>query len=168
MNNLEKHFVIKPVLHKNFYKRITFAICFVAIMIIAAAFDGGEFDLGLFVFQIIMFSIIFYIIFRFEYRIIDVDSDCYIYKGLVRKIRVEYQNIDGIDIIEKEVSKNKSYSLLVAEGSEEHYWQISGIQVYRRDELEQLIKRIGYRSNTSNSELSKVIDKLDSVGWLHD
>jgi|LGVF01.2.fsa_nt_gb hypothetical protein len=165
MNKLELPYVIKPVLHKNFFVRLTIFLLFIIVMVISVSYENGKFDIGMLVYQSVMMSLMLYVVIRFSYRTIEVNDDQYIYKGLMRKIKVKYLNVEKLFVIEKKVSKDTSYSLIVSERTN---WQISSIQGYRKNEIEMLIRKIGLISKIASSEIEEVIGDLEKVKWLHD
>lgn len=129
------------------------------------AFPSGEFDIGFLIFKTIMMSLVFYMIFRFSYRTIKVYEDQYIYDGLMRKIKIKYINIEKICVIDRSDSKESSFSLIISEKSD---WQISTIQMYRKNEMEAFVRKMGSKSKLTKTEVEEVIVGLSDVSWLHD
>jgi hypothetical protein len=165
MQEFQLPFTIKPVLTKNYYIRVITFIIIITIMVILGSLENGKINpIILICTAVIMYSSI-YIIFRFSYRVIEVKEDQFIYKGLTRKIKVKYSDIENIFVLEKKVNKEITYSLII---SKRGNWQISSIQTYRKIEMEMLIQKIALKNKVVSSNNEGLIEGFRIVKWIHD
>ncbi len=155
-------FIIKPVIIK---KRVGIFALVLLMFAIGAAFDGGSFDIGMFIFQVLMLSMLLYLYLKFLFRPIIVEEEKFIYKGLTKKVKIKYSDIENLIVLSNESKEGTNYSLIVSVVDLNKVWQISNIENYRKREIENLIEIIKSRTTLNNDNLKH---DLFNVNWRHD
>ena len=167
MSESSSDYVIKKYVKEGFVFRLLPMIIVLVLIVVGTGFSNGDgqFDTGMFTSQSIMMSILTYVYFKFHFRTITLNENEIVYKALTFKTRIKFSDIEDMQIMISEITKQKTFHLAIVTVISERAWKIANLQHYRKKDIELLIRKIMQHTSFpyDQSDLDEIMNEIEWV-----